>query len=214
MRNEKVTLLPAIRQVVERLDLNGIPDDRKHVLEYLRTYIQSKLDAQAPVNLNFICTHNSRRSQLSQIWAKVAAVSNGIRIKSFSGGTEATAFHPNAVASLVRSGFQVSAESAGNPVYTLSFADDCQPLKCFSKRFDHPENQVQAFAAVMVCSDADEHCPFIPGAEKRIPLRYEDPKAFDGTPEEAVKYDERSLQIAAEMFYVFSRIRKPAKDAA
>jgi arsenate reductase len=214
MRNETVTLLPAIRMVVENLDNATIPEHRKPVLEDLAGYIQSKLDGKASVNLNFICTHNSRRSQLSQVWAKVAAVSNGIRIKSFSGGTESTAFHPHAVASLLRSGFAITAEGETNPVYTVSFADDCQPLKCFSKRFDHPENQVAAFAAVMVCSDADENCPFIPGAEKRIPLQYDDPKAFDGTPEEASKYDERSLQIATEMFYVFSRIRKPANDAA
>lgn len=214
MRNEKITLWPAIQQVVDRLDIAGISESRKPVLDDMVQFIQAKVDAHAPVNLNFICTHNSRRSQLSQVWAKVAAVSYGIRIKSFSGGTEATAFHPHAVASLVRSGFEISAEGEKNPVYTVTFAADCQPLKCFSKRFDHPENQVAAFAAVMVCSDADENCPFIPGAEKRIPLRYEDPKAFDGTPEEAVKYDERSLQIATEMFYVFSRIRKPAADAA
>lgn len=214
MRNDKVTLLPGVRQVVDRLDIAGIPDSRRPVLDEVAQYIQAKVDAKATVNLNFICTHNSRRSQLSQVWAKVAAVSHGIRIKSFSGGTEATAFHPNAVASLVRSGFEVSTEGEKNPVYTVTFAADCQPLKCFSKRFDHPENHVAAFAAVMVCSDADENCPFIPGAEKRIPLRYEDPKAFDGTPEEAVKYDERSLQIATEMFYVFSRIRKPAADVS
>jgi arsenate reductase len=214
MRNEKIDLLPGIRQVVEHLDLTSIPEDRKPVLDQLRGYIQSKVDASAPINLNFICTHNSRRSQLSQVWAKVAAVSNGIRIKSFSGGTEATAFNERAVASLVRSGFSVTAEGEGNPLYTVSFADNCQSLKCFSKTFDHPENQAAAFAAVMTCSDADENCPFIPGAEARIPLRYEDPKAFDGTPEEASKYDERSLQIATEMFYVFSLIHKPAEDAA
>ena len=214
MRNEKISLLPALGQVVEALDLSSIPEDRKPVLEQLRNYIQSKVDTQAPVHLNFICTHNSRRSQLSQVWAKVAAVSHGIRIKSFSGGTEATAFNERAVASLLRSGFAISASGEGNPVYTVRFADDCQPLHCFSKTFDHPENQSSAFAAVMTCSDADENCPFIPGAETRIPLRYEDPKAFDGTPEEASKYDERSRQIATEMFYVFSRITKPMKDVA
>ncbi len=210
MRAEKVELLPALEAQVRRLDITSIPSSRKELLDELAGYIQQKLDAGEPVNLNFICTHNSRRSQLSQIWAKVAAVSHGIRVKTFSGGTEATAFNERAVASIIRSGFLVSASGEGNPVYTVSFADDCQSLKCFSKRFDDPENQVPRFAAIMTCSDADENCPFIPGAEKRIPVRYEDPKAFDGTPEEAGKYDERSMQIATEMFYVFSRVQKPA----
>ncbi len=44
---------------------------------------------------------------------------------------------------------------------------------------------------------------FIAGAEKRIPITFEDPKAFDNTPQQAEKYEERSLQIATEMFYVF-----------
>jgi arsenate reductase len=208
MRNHTVTLLPALAEETVKLNQQQIADERKPVLDELTAYVQSKLDGGAPVNLQFICTHNSRRSQLAQVWAKVAAVCHGIRIKSFSGGTEATAFNERAVASLQRSGFVISAEGEGNPVYTVRFAHDCQTLSCFSKRYDHPENQVSAFAAVMVCSDADDNCPFIPNAEKRIPLRYEDPKAFDGTPEEASKYDERSLQIAAEMFYVFSRIKK------
>lgn len=209
MRSERVTLLPALDVLVRRLDLSSIPPSRREILEELVQYIQHKLDRGEPVNLNFICTHNSRRSQLSQIWAKVAAAYHGIRVKTFSGGTEATAFNERAVASIKRSGFAVSASGEGNPVYTVSFADDCQPLRCFSKRFDDPENQVPHFAAIMTCSDADENCPFIPGAEKRIPVRYDDPKAFDGTPGEAGKYDERSMQIAAEMFYVFSRVKKP-----
>ena len=44
------------------------------------------------------------------------------------------------------------------------------------------------------------------GAEKRIPITFEDPKAFDNTPQQAEKYNERSLQIATELFYVFSQI--------
>lgn len=209
MKHKNVSLLPELSAWVQQLDVSAIPESRKPVLDEMVRYIQAKLDAQAPVNLNFICTHNSRRSQLSQVWAKVAAVSQGIRIKSFSGGTEATAFNERAVASLVRSGFDIRAEGEGNPRYTVRFADDCQPLVCFSKRFDDAENQVPAFAAVMTCSDADENCPFIPGAEKRIPLRYEDPKAFDGTEEEAARYDERSRQIATEMFYIFSQVKNP-----
>jgi arsenate reductase len=77
----------------------------------------------------------------------------------------------------------------------------------FSKLFDDAINQFDHFAAVMTCDHADENCPFIPGTEQRISVQYADPKAFDGTSEEAARYDERSFQIASEMFYVFSKIQ-------
>jgi arsenate reductase len=120
---------------------------------------------------------------------------------------EVTAFNERAVASLRRSGFRVISEGDSNPRYTVSYSEDRPPIRAYSKLYDDPSNDAQGFAAVMTCSDADENCPFIPGTEARIPVRYKDPKEFDGTPEEALKYDERSLQIASEMFYVFSQIK-------
>jgi arsenate reductase len=120
---------------------------------------------------------------------------------------EVTAFNERAVASLERSGFRVISEGEGNPVYTVYYSENRPPIRAFSKLYDDPENRAPGFAAVMTCSDADENCPFIPGTQARIPLRYKDPKEFDGTPEEALKYDERSMQIASEMFYVFSNIK-------
>ncbi|MEQ8337607.1 MAG: protein-tyrosine-phosphatase [Cyclobacteriaceae bacterium] len=200
-------MIPTLSTTIDQVISQDIPDERKQVLDPLITYIQEKLDQQADVNLNFICTHNSRRSQFSQIWAQTAADYYGIPVKSFSGGVEVTAFNERAVASIKRSGFKVTSEGDTNPVYTVFHSDNNEGISLFSKLFDDPVNQSDHFAAVMTCSHADENCPFIPGAEKRIPVLYEDPKAFDGTPEEANKYDERSIQIAAEMFYVFSMIK-------
>ncbi|MEQ8880246.1 MAG: protein-tyrosine-phosphatase [Cyclobacteriaceae bacterium] len=200
-------MIPTLSTTIDQVISQDIPDERKQVLDPLIAYIQEKLDQQADVNLNFICTHNSRRSQFSQIWAQTAADYYGIPVKSFSGGVEVTAFNERAVASIKRSGFKVTSEGDTNPVYTVFHSDNNEGISLFSKLFDDPVNQSDHFAAVMTCSHADENCPFIPGAEKRIPVLYEDPKAFDGTPEEASKYDERSIQIAAEMFYVFSMIK-------
>ena len=58
----------------------------------------------------------------------------------------------------------------------------------------------------MTCSDADENCPFIPGAEMRLPLTYEDPKEADDKPEERAVYDERVRQIGREIFYAMQLI--------
>lgn len=200
-------LLPQLGEFVGKLKDADIAADRKEVLQSLIDYIQAKRDKGEEVNLNFICTHNSRRSQFSQIWAKAAAHYFSIDINSFSGGVEVTAFNERAVASIQRAGFEVSGEGEENPRYQIVYAEEAAPLTAFSKLFDDPGNAASGFAAVMTCSHADENCPFIPGAEARLPVRYEDPKAFDDSPVEAEKYDERSRQIATEMFYVFSRVR-------
>ena len=190
-----------------KLALNqNIPSTRKVLITEIIDYIKSKIDNNQEINLNFICTHNSRRSQLSQVWAKVASVYYGIEINSYSGGVEVTAFNERAIDSLVRSGFSILFENSINPKYEISYSENENPIIAFSKLFDDDFNKADYFAAIMTCSDADENCPLIPKAEKRIPLRYDDPKSHDDTPIESEKYDERSLQIASEMFYIFSQI--------
>lgn len=198
-----------LTKTIELIQQQNIPKERLAVLNPLIDYIQNKMDQSESVNLNFICTHNSRRSQFSQVWAKTAADYYGIPANCYSGGVEVTAFNERAVASIQRSGFKVTPEGEENPVYSVWNSDEGERLKVFSKLFDDPINEADKFAAVMTCSHADQNCPFIPGTEKRIPVQYEDPKAFDDTPEEAEKYDERSVQIASEMFYVFSKINPP-----
>lgn len=186
---------------------NTIPSARIELLNKFIDYIADKRTKGLPVNLIFICTHNSRRSHLSQIWAQFFAGFYGLQeVYCFSGGTEATAFNPRAVKCLKKQGFKITAGGGDtNPVYSVTFSDEYPPLHCFSKVYDHPENPQKDFTAVMTCSDADEACPFIPGAEKRFPVRYEDPKKFDDTPLEEEKYNERSIQIASEMDYLFSK---------
>lgn len=205
---QKVSLYPTLAETIQNAKKQPIPAERKTVLEVLISYIQSKLDQGQDVNLNFICTHNSRRSQFSQIWAKTAADLHGIPANCYSGGVEVTAFNDRAVSSLKRSGFRISyKENGSNPIYSVFYSDESDPIIAFSKVFDDPANDALHFAAVMTCDHADENCPFIPGTERRIPVRYEDPKAFDGTDLEAEKYDERSLQIASEMLYVFFQVQ-------
>ena len=203
---KKLTLLQELSKSVADILETEISEERKEVLGPLIQYIQEKINVNQVVNLNFICTHNSRRSQFSQIWAQTAADYFGVPANCYSGGVEITAFNERAVESIKRNGFRVSSKGSENPVYFVFNSDDAQPLIAFSKLFDDPINNTKQFAAVMTCSHADENCPFIPGTEQRIPVRYNDPKEFDDTPEEAQKYDERSKQIASEMFYVFSKI--------
>ena len=202
-------LFGKIEESITALDLQAISEERKKILQPLIEYIQEKVKTQKPVRLNFICTHNSRRSHFSQVWAQaLAAHYNFPNVTCYSGGTEATAMFPIAAKTLEQQGFKVTKLSEEkNPVYSIKFAENAHPVIGFSKTFDNAFNPKSGFAAIMTCSQADAGCPFIAGAEKRFPITYDDPKAFDGTAEQEQKYLERSTQIATELKYVFSEIK-------
>ncbi|MBA4744132.1 MAG: protein-tyrosine-phosphatase [Muricauda sp.] len=205
-----MALFKALTDFVSNLDTQSITAERKQTLSQLVDYIQAKVNDGESIHINFICTHNSRRSHLSQIWAQTMAHHFNVKnVNCYSGGTEATALFPMVAETLTNTGFEVKTLSGGNnPVYSIKFSENEHAVIGFSKRMDDDFNPKSDFAAIMTCSQADEGCPFVPGAEKRIPITYEDPKAFDGTSQQAEKYSERSKQIATEMFYVFSQIKK------
>lgn len=197
-----------IANQIEALDFKEISKERKEVLQPLIDYIREKLKRNAPIRLNFICTHNSRRSHLSQIWAQTIAsyykISN---VSCYSGGTEATAMFPKVGDTLTQHGFKIDKLSEGvNPVYSVKYSDNEASIIAFSKKFGNDFNPKSEFAAIMTCSAADEGCPFVLGCETRIAITYEDPKKSDGTPKQTAKYLERSLQIATEMKFVFSEV--------
>jgi hypothetical protein len=185
-----------------------IPDERKELLNELSIYIKEKLISKKEVSLIFICSHNSRRSHMAQIWAQTSANYFGIEtVKTYSGGTQKTAFNESAVNALKKAGFKISVEKEGkNPKYKVRYAKKANPLICYSKTYDHGTNPSEGFVAILTCSDADEACPIIRGADYRTTIKFDDPKEFDGTDKEASAYEERSLQIGREMFYVFKNI--------
>jgi arsenate reductase (thioredoxin) len=205
------TLLPALATTVNKLvtTFAQIPLTRKPVLQELIYFVAARRKEHRPIALNFICTHNSRRSHLSQIWAHTAAAYYDIKdVHCYSGGTEATAFNPRAVTAMQSAGFEIQIGKDGqNPIYEVRFAEGATPLTVFSKKYDDDFNPKADFAAVMTCSHADENCPIIFGASKRIALTYDDPKAFDGTPQEAAKYSERVEEIGREILFAFSQVK-------
>lgn len=198
----------SINQFIKTLKTESISTDRKTVLQPLINFIIEKKAANASIDLNFICTHNSRRSHLAQIWAQVMAHNFSIdKVTCYSGGTEATAMFSKVEETLITSGFDIIALSkAENPVYSIKYSDNNHPIIAFSKTYNHSFNPISKFAAILTCSTADQGCPFIAGAEKRIPITYEDPKTFDNTNLQTEKYLERSTQIATEMKYVFQQV--------
>lgn len=195
-----------IDELKERFD--EISDNRKELLESFATYISEKLKENKEINLTFICTHNSRRSHMSQIWAQTAAEYFEIpNVECFSGGTEATAFNPRAVKAIRDYGFSVlQKDESENPVYLVYYSDEKEPLKCFSKIYNDEFNPQVNFTAIMTCSQAEENCPIVYGAVSRFPIKYDDPKEYDETELEEAKYKERFEQIGIEMLFVFSKI--------
>lgn len=210
MTKTKTSVFPEIENVISTFNFDAISVERRAILQPLIDFIQTKVNNQQEVRLNLICTHNSRRSHLSQVWAQTAAEYCNIKnVFCYSGGTEATAMFPIAVKTLAKQGFKIKTIAEGNnPIYAIKYSQNEHPVVGFSKTFDDAFNPQSDFAAIMTCSSADQGCPFIAGAEVRIPITFEDPKAFDNTPQQAEKYEERSVQIATELFYVFSQIKK------
>ncbi len=210
-------IYPAVRDYFNELSISfeSIPKERKLLLEKIGQYILNKQMLHTPANLVYICTHNSRRSHFAQVWCRIAADYYGIEsIFSYSGGTEATAFHANALAALKRTGLQVHQLTAeiSNPQYEVRHGDTESASICFSKRYDDRINPQKDFAAIMTCAEAEENCPFIPGAELRIGTTYVDPKAFDKTVQQDLEYDASCRQIAMETLYVFYFCRQNRQE--
>lgn len=197
-------------QEIETLAIMEIPEDRLPVLKVLEKYLTDKIQNNKPIVLNFICTHNSRRSQFAQVWAQVLADYFNLEIKSFSGGVEVTAFNPRAIAALERIGFKVenSQGNIPNPTYVIKYTSEGNQIFGYSKLYDHKDVENKDFVAIMTCSDADQNCPFIPNAEARVSLTYEDPKRYDDTSQEQEAYTQRSRQIASELYYIFNNLKR------
>lgn len=201
------TLKPMVTQITSEYD--QIPAERQRELKKIALFVRSKVQAGEEPQLTFICTHNSRRSHLSQIWAQTAAAFYGVPgVKTFSGGTEATACNYRTVRALRRAGFSVSNSTPGekNPQYLVQYSEEAAPLKAFSKVYHKDGNPTSNYIAVMTCSHADKNCPIVEGSLMRVAIPFVDPKASDGTDQESSTYDERCRQIAREMFFMMSQV--------
>jgi arsenate reductase len=204
-------LLPPLQAYADGVagELGAIPDERKAVLGEIAATIAGRLGSGADANVTFICTHNSRRSHMSQIWAQTAARYYGLdRVHAYSGGTQKTACNHRTVTAMRRAGFVIEDATTGdNPVYLVRYADDRPTIGAYSKLYNANENPREGFIALMTCSSADRTCPVVQGAVARYAIHYADPKDCDDTPTEATAYNERCREIAREMFYIMSIVR-------
>jgi len=205
-------LLPGLRPYVEEVagEVETIASERRMVLNAIAADITARLQADKAADLTFICTHNSRRSHMSQIWAQTAAYYYGLNtVHAFSGGTQATACNCRTVAAMRRVGFDIEDATTGdNPIYLVRYATDRPVIRAYSKLYNADGNPRRDFIALMTCSVADKTCPVVEGASARYAIHYADPRLCDDTPAETSAYNERCREIAREMFYIMSEVRK------
>lgn len=197
-------------------EFDQIPEERKESLKELGEFISEKRTKAQPAKLTVICTHNSRRSHIGQLWLETATAWYGLKdVHAYSGGTEATAFNQNAIDALKRAGFKftttLESKHKKNQVHEVAFAagnNSENHLLMFSKKYDYTSNPKAGFAAIMVCSDADQKCPIVPGAEARIAIPFNDPRHSDGTSAMEKEYDKTVRLIAREMFFAMNHAKK------
>mgnify|MGYP000253313287 CR=1 FL=1 len=195
---------------IEAFKNQKINEERVALLKQIAAKISTEYIHKKKVNLNFICTHNSRRSQFGQVWSFFAAHYFKLPfIHAFSGGTEVTAFHQNTVKALQKTGFIFSLKeiSHQNPIYNISFEGCKQSLIGFSKIYDDVHND-ESFIALTTCDNADNHCPIIHKSIGRFHLPFKDPKTSDNTEKQAPTYLNTSAEIAATIYFIFSEVKK------
>ncbi len=108
----------------------------------------------------FLCTHNSARSQMAEGLLKHVA---GDRFEAMSAGTEATSVRPLAIRAMEEVGIDISGQES----------------KTLDRYLREPFDYV-----ITVCDDANEACPFFPGAQIRLHWSFEDPSKAKGSEEE------------------------------
>lgn len=207
MRNQLYPkLFGSIHEILETLPAPDEP--RKAILLKIAAWMGT---VEGTRNLLFVCTHNSRRSHLAQFWAKAASVFYEVdRVYTFSAGTEVTAMNLNTIDAMIEAGFEISKidKNGTNPIYEVRLGGTLPVINSFSKTIHDESIPKSDLCAVMVCSEAEEACPFVPGASARIPLSFEDPKLSDNTPQKRAVYRERSQQIAREMLWLMEQVAK------
>ncbi|MGY6649991.1 hypothetical protein [Wenyingzhuangia sp. IMCC45574] len=200
-----------VKDIFEKAIKNtNLANNREILLEKIANKIADTIKEKGNVNINFICTHNSRRSQFSQIWAYYAMEYFGIDTgNSFSSGTAVTAFHGNTIKALEHCGFKFSLEefSHKNPKYIINYKGATKEVLGFSKLIENEINQ-SPFIAITTCDHADKNCPVIIDAEERFHLPYADPKTSDGASDQKETYINSSMLIAGEIGFIFKKVKE------
>jgi len=187
-----------------------IPPSKKERLLLFSNHLRDEIQQGKTPAITVICTHNSRRSHLAQLWLAIAAdYYQTSKIKTFSGGTEISAFNPRMITALQTIGLKITSKDSTitNPIYEVFWKDKMPPYLAFSKRYMDAPNPQKDFVALIVCSHASIHCPIITESNFKFVLPYQDPKAFDDTDLEISEYAKTCALIGLEMLFVLKQLQ-------
>jgi protein-tyrosine-phosphatase len=187
----------------QRRQLGRIAGVHATSIAVVAQHIVRNLEARGQLTLVFGCTHNSRRSILSEVWAHVALAGVHPRLRALSAGSDPQGVAPGTLGALARAGFTISADEQRGWVAT---AGDLR-LALRSKRFADLELSDVGFGLVVNCSVLDESCPTVPGSFFRTPLIFDDPRAADGTLSADAAYDRCCAEIARTQFALADEVR-------
>tara|TARA_B100001079_G_scaffold142196_1_gene121790 strand:+ start:344 stop:916 length:573 start_codon:yes stop_codon:yes gene_type:complete len=167
--------------------------DKKNYLDD----VVSKIEKILPItnNIVFLCTHNSRRSQLCQVWGSILSKIYNIDLKFNSAGTEKTEVHKTIFYCFSNVGIEIKDSKI--------FYGDLS-LSLHSKVLE--EIQSDKFISIMTCSDAEKSCPSDSRSIRNISMIYQDPKIFDDTEKEREEYSKTSKLIAEELNYIIKNL--------
>jgi arsenate reductase (thioredoxin) len=203
--------MKSLEEFYQEVDRLEISKQRQELLLEIAKGIQLYLDQKISLNLLFVCTHNSRRSQFGQLWATYFSRILGLseHVSCYSAGTEATECNIRTIRALESAGFRAQySVCQPNPKYDLFSEGESSPIRLFSKTVDDNSIPKENIIALMTCSDAEENCPLVHGTLLKYSLNYKDPKEYDNTPEEKEAYWLKSKEIASEILFILKQLKK------
>ncbi len=209
-------LYPILNEYVKDFpkEFRKIPEDRRYRLNEIVYFLEEQQERKAPWQVTFISTNQSSVSHMTQVWSKVAAFYFGMaKYQSFSAGIKPEPISTNTILAMEKAGFIVyKTEVGGMDVYRVKYSYNLEPIVVFPKKLNYVKNPFDNFMAVFVDENADMNTQNIKGTYNRLLLNYNDPVGYSGSGLEDQIYDKSCKQIAVEMFYVFSQLRKRLKN--
>jgi hypothetical protein len=209
-------LYPILNEYVRDFpkEFRKIPEERRFRLNEMVYFLEGQYQNNAPWQITFISTNESTVGQMAKAWSKAAAYYFGFKnFEPYSGGIKPGEISVRTIVALEKAGFIVYKSHINEvDVYRIKYSFNLEPVIAFPKKINHTKNPGNNFMAVILDGNADLNINNVRGTYDRLFLEYEDPKGYEGSDLENQKFNESCRQVAVEMFYVFSQLKKRLEE--
>lgn len=203
--SKQMTLMEDVARSIDSFNtlFKEIPEDKRNRLNDLSIYISSKLKSKNKVKILLTSPFDDSVGAIGKIWAKMAVIYNDLdQIEIFS-GVDSSRINEGAIEALKQNGLEIKKTKSGaSLLYTVKFSESLPSLKISGKRVSHPDNPQSDFVALILNDHSTTPSSIFTGADFRLPIFYDPPQSQEN------KYSELSLRVGADMFYIFSEVRK------